>query len=55
MNGYRIDNIINGVLIHRANGLDRSGFITPIAQYESDIKSIVTKEQFKNIEYKVGE
>lgn len=53
VNGYSIDNIINGVLVHRANGIDRSGYLIPIAQYENDIKSIVTKEQFASLEYRI--
>lgn len=53
VNGYRIDNIINGVLVNRAVGLDRSGVLTPIAQYENDIKTILTKEQFEQNLYKV--
>jgi len=53
VNGYKVDNIIDGVLVHRANGIDRSGFLVPIAQYNDDIKTIVTKEQFKAAEYEV--
>lgn len=53
VNGYRIDNIVNGMLVHRSNGIDRSGILSPIAQYENDIKTIVTNEQFKSIEYEV--
>lgn len=53
VNGYRIDNIINGVLVNRAVGLDRSGVLTPIVQYEQDIKTILTHEQFEQNSYKV--
>ena len=53
VNGYRIDNIINGVLVNRAVGIDRSGVLTPIIQYEQDIKTILTKEQFEQNSYKV--
>lgn len=53
VNGYRIDNIINGILVNRAVGLDRSGVLTPIAQYENDIKTILTKERFEQNLYKV--
>lgn len=53
VNGYSIDNIVNGVLVHRANGIDRSGYLIPIVQYENDIKSIVTKEQFASLEYRI--
>lgn len=53
VNGYRIDNIINGVLVNRAVGLDRSGVLTPIVQYEQDIKTILTKEQMEANQYVV--
>ena len=53
VNGYRIDNIINGVLVNRAVGIDRSGVLTPIVQYEQDIKTILTHEQFEQNCYKV--
>lgn len=53
VNGYRIDNIINGVLVNRAVGIDRSGVLTPIVQYEQDIKTILTKERFEQNLYKV--
>lgn len=53
VNGYRIDNIINGVLVNRTVGIDRSGVLTPIVQYEQDIKTILTKEQFEQNSYKV--
>lgn len=56
VNGYRVDEIESwGILVHKARGINRSGFSIPIAQYENDIKSIVTHEQFANIKYKVGE
>ena len=53
VNGYRIDNIINGVLVNNAVGLDRSGVLTPIVQYEQDIKTILTHEQFEQNYYKL--
>lgn len=53
VNGYRIDNIINNILVHRGVGIDRSGFMIPVAQYNDDIKTVVTKEQLKKISYKV--
>lgn len=53
VNGYRIDNIINGVLVNRAVGIDRIGALTPIVQYEQDIKTILTKERFEQNLYKV--
>lgn len=53
VNGYRIDNIINGVLVNNAVGIDRSGVLTPIVQYEQDIKTILTHEQFEQNSYKV--
>jgi len=53
VNGYRIDNIVNGVLVNKVVGIDKSGTFTPIAQYEKDIKTILTKEQFEQNSYKV--
>ena len=53
VNGYRIDNIINGVLVNNEVGLDRSGVLTPIVQYEQDIKTILTHEQFEQNYYKL--
>lgn len=44
-----------GTLLYtNIKGIDRSGYHIPISQYGEDIKSIVTKEQFASIEYKVG-
>ena len=53
VNAYRIDNIVDGVLVNNAVGIDRSGVLTPIVQYEQDIKTILTKEQFEQNSYKV--
>lgn len=53
VNGYRIDNIVDGVLVNNAVGIDRSGGLTPIVQYEQDIKTILTHEQFEQNSYKV--
>ncbi len=53
VNGYRIDNIVNGVLVNKVVGIDKSGTFTPIAQYKEDIKTILTKEQFEQNSYKV--
>lgn len=53
VNGYLIDEITPwGVLIHKARGIDRSGFSIPIAQYEEDIKTILTHEQYEKNYYK---
>jgi len=54
VNGYRIDNIVDGVLVNNAVGIDRSGVLTPIVQYEQDIKTILTKEQFEQNCYKLN-
>lgn len=53
VNGYRIDNIVDGVLVNNAVGIDRSGVLTPIVQYEQDIKTILTHEQFEQNYYKL--
>ena len=53
VNGYRIDNIVDGVLVNNAVGIDKSGVLTPIVQYEQDIKTILTKEQFEQNYYKL--
>lgn len=34
-------------------GIDKSGYHVPISQYGEDVKSIVTKELMKNIEYRI--
>lgn len=54
VNGCRIDEITSWrVLVHKARGIDKSGFSIPVAQYDENIKSIVTHEQFKNASYEV--
>ena len=48
VNGYKIDEITDwGVLVHKANGINKSGFSIPVAQYREDIKTILTKELYK--------
>lgn len=51
VNGVRVDEIKNGE-IRTSSHYD--GYICNLCD-EEDIKSIVTKEQFESIEYKVGE
>lgn len=54
VNGYRIDERAEyDVLIHKARGINRSGFIIPVAQYNEDIKTILTKEQMEANQYVV--
>lgn len=49
VNGYLIDEITPwGVLIHKARGINSSGFSIPVAQYDEDIKTILTHEQYEN-------
>lgn len=59
-----VGDYVNGILVTgkestllwtEIKGIDRSGYHIPISQYGENIKSIVTKEQFENIEYKVEE
>lgn len=54
VNGYRIDLIDSwGVLVHEARGINKSGFSIPVAQYEEDIETILTKEQYSQNCYTV--
>ena len=54
MNGCRIDLIDSwGVLVHEARGINKSGFSIPVAQYEEDIETILTKEQYSQNCYTV--
>lgn len=56
VNGYLIDEIdTSGILIHKAHGIDRSGFSIPVAQYNDDIQTILTHEQYKKNCYKIGD
>lgn len=54
VNGYRIDEIDDwNNLIHKARGINRSGFSIPVAQYNEDIITILTHELFEANCYKV--
>lgn len=53
VNGYLINETTWGILVHKAHGIDRSGFSIPVAQYNEDIKTILTKEQYNANCYKV--
>lgn len=56
VNGYKIDEITDwGVLVHKANGINKSGFSIPVAQYREDIETILTHEQYEQNCYKVKE
>ena len=56
VNGYRIDERAeHDVLIHKARGINRSGFMIPVAQYNEDIKTILTHEQYERDCYTVKE
>ena len=56
VNGYRIDERAEyDVLIHKARGINRSGFMIPVAQYNEDIKTILTHEQYERNCYRIGE
>ena len=50
VNGERIDSIQDGKLLN-SNNLD--GWLVDIALCNEDVKSIVTKEQFESISYKL--
>ena len=52
VNGLKVDKIDeNG--IYNSNSYD--GWLVNIASYNEDIKSIVTKEQFESMKYRIGE
>ena len=53
VNGYKVSDKESTLLITNVKGIDRSGYHIPISQYGDGIKSIVTKEQFASMEYKV--
>lgn len=53
VNGYLIDEITPwGVLVHKARGIDRSGFSIPVAQYDEDIQTLLTHEMYERDSYK---
>lgn len=53
VNGYKVSDKESTLLITNVKGIDRSGYHIPISQYGDGIKSIVTKEQFASMEYKL--
>lgn len=55
VNGYKVSDKESTLLCTNVKGIDRSGYHIPISQYGDGIKSIVTKEMFSSMEYKVGE
>lgn len=57
VNGYRVINVINGEYCPSGKCVDIDSNMQSeeCTFWEEDIKSIVTKEQFKQIEYKIGE
>ena len=55
VNGYKVFQKEGTLLTTKGDGINRSGYIIPISQYGEDIKSIVTKEQFEQMKYIVGE
>lgn len=57
VNGYKVINVINGKCCPSGKcvDIDSSMQSNECTFWESDIKSILTKQQFSNIEYKVVE
>lgn len=55
VNGYKVFQKEGTLLTTKGDGINRSGYIIPISQYGEDIKSIVTKEQFEQMKYIVGD
>ena len=55
MNGILVTGKESTLLCTEIKGIDGSGCHIPISQYGDGIKSIVTKEAFAQMEYKVGE
>ena len=55
VNGYKVFQKEGTLLTTKGDGINRSGYIIPISQYGEDIKSIVTKEQFNQMKYIVGD
>ena len=51
VNGYYVEDVLK-TFVNVAVG---SNYFQSPTIYEKDIKSIVTKEQFKNMEYRIGE
>lgn len=55
VNGILITGKEGTLLYTDIKGIDNSGYHIPISQYEENIKSIVTKEQFEQVEYRIEE
>lgn len=53
VNGILVTGKDSTLLYTEIKGIDRSGYHIPISQYGDNIKSIVTKEQFERMEYKL--
>ena len=53
MNGILVTGKESTLLFTEIKGIDNSGYHVPISQYGENIKSIVTKEQFESMEYKL--
>lgn len=52
VNGHRVDNIDDNVLVSNPKGIDKSGVFVPIAQYDKDITTILTHEHHYDYCYK---
>lgn len=55
VNGILVTGKESTLLYTEIKGIDRSGYHIPISQYGDGIKSIVTKEQFSSVEYRLEE
>lgn len=55
VNGYKVTKKESTLLVTEIQGIDGTIYQTPFSQYGDDIESIVTKEQFKSVEYKIKE
>ena len=53
VNGILVTGKESTLLFTEIKGIDNSGYHVPISQYGENIKSIVTKEQFSSVEYKL--
>ena len=55
VNGILVTGKEGTLLYIEIKGIDRSGYHIPISQYGEGIKSIVTKEQFQSVEFRLEE
>lgn len=55
VNGYKVSDKESTLLCTNVKGIDKSGYHIPISQYGEGIETIVTKEQYESIKYKVGD